>query len=166
MNLNHEAHAIITTLEQGGIWAQCPCCEEPIKLKDAGLFFLDDFSDEAEVLYKEYLADLKERREELKRMKENISTKSEIGAKAVNLGFIMERIAPSLKSFKFFKNDCRSLFDPIDYIIFEGLESNNQVSKIIFSDIKTGNAKLTQKQKQIKKVVEKKKVEFNIYKSE
>ena len=61
-------------------------------------------------------------------------------------------------------NDCRSLFDPIDYIIFEGLHKKGVVSKIIFTDIKTGAARLKNNQKEIKLAIENKKIEFKTYK--
>jgi predicted Holliday junction resolvase-like endonuclease len=135
----------------------------PIRLKDAGLFHLDDFTDEAIAVYEEYLNELKERRNELKAKKKDITEKSTVVTKSVNVGFILERLAPSLESFKFHKNDCRSLFDPIDYVIFEGLASKGEITKVIFSDIKTGNARLNSCQKQIKKLVEEKKVNFDVY---
>ena len=90
--------------------------------------------------------------------------KSEVGAKAINLGFLLERLAPTLDDFTFNKNDCRSIFDPIDYVIFEGLNKKQRVDKIVFVDIKTGGARLTSKQRKIKQVVEEKKVEFKTYK--
>ena len=59
--------------------------------------------------------------------------------------------------------DCRSLFDPIDYVIFEGLSKKRKVERIIFTDIKTGSARLKTNQKEIKELVEKKKVNFDLY---
>ena len=56
------------------------------------------------------------------------------------------------------------MFDPIDYVIFEGLSEKQKVDKIIFVDIKSGGARLTQKQKKIKQVVEDKNVGFKTYK--
>jgi predicted Holliday junction resolvase-like endonuclease len=82
----------------------------------------------------------------------------------VNVGFILERLAPTMQGFRFDRNDCRSLFDPIDYVIFEGLSKKGAVSRIIFSDIKTGAAKLSKKQKDIKTLVEKKKIGWDTYK--
>ena len=35
------------------------------------------------------------------------------GLFSVNLGFVLERIAPSLDGFTFDRNDCRSMFDPL-----------------------------------------------------
>ena len=48
------------------------------------------------------------------------------------------------------------MFD-IDYIIFEGLSEKKRVEKIIFMDIKSGKARLSQKQKKIKAAIEIKK---------
>ena len=59
--------------------------------------------------------------------------------------------------------NCRSLFDPIDYVIFEGLTERGRVSKILFTDVKTGAAKLSEKQKEIRSLVQAKKVEFDVY---
>jgi predicted Holliday junction resolvase-like endonuclease len=59
--------------------------------------------------------------------------------------------------------DCRSLFNPIDYIIFDGLSKGN-VEKIVFSDIKTGEySRLTGSQPQIRQLVQKKKVVWDTY---
>jgi hypothetical protein len=43
MNLKQDARDIVTTLEDSGFYAECPCCGEPIRLKDAGLFYLTSF---------------------------------------------------------------------------------------------------------------------------
>jgi len=93
MSLAREANEIIRTLEARRCYAQCPCCEEPILLKDASLFYLDDFSPDADKLYQQLLQDLKERKKGLRARREAISQTSEVGAKAVNIGFILERIA-------------------------------------------------------------------------
>jgi predicted Holliday junction resolvase-like endonuclease len=159
---NKKAREIISALEKGRLRAVCPHCEEDFALAHAGLFPLDDFTDEAEELYKQRLEELKERKRELAEKRKKISETSQRGALAVNIGFILERLAPALKSFGFNRNDCRSLFDPIDYVIFEGL-SKGQVNRLIFSDIKTGGARLTKKQRTIRDAVTAGKVEWDVY---
>jgi predicted Holliday junction resolvase-like endonuclease len=163
MSLKQEAGEIILTLEKGGFYAECPCCGEQIQLKDASLFYLDDFSPAAFELYQQHLEGLKERNKEIRDRRKSISQKSEIGATAVNIGFILERIAPSLEDFRFSRNDCRALFDPIDYVIFEGLSSHGRVKKIRFVDIKTGKANLTSRQKEIRGLVQNRKIEWSTY---
>jgi predicted Holliday junction resolvase-like endonuclease len=163
MNFAREAKEVIHTLESDRFYVECPCCGEAILLRDAGLFYLDDFSPEAAELYKERLCELKDRQKELREMRKAISQVSEVKAKAVNIGFILERIAPCMKGFCFERNDCRSLFDPIDYLIFEGLSKKGSVSKILFVDIKTGGATLSKKQREIRLLIEHKKVSWDTY---
>lgn len=161
-----EAREIIHSLETGNFYVECPCCGEPIQLKNAGLFYLDDFTPEAEELYQQRKAELKERERELKMKRKAIPERSKVTAKAVNIGFILERLAPSMRQFRFERNDCRSLFDPIDYLIFEGLTRKGSVSKIFFADIKTGSARLKNTQKEIKSIVERKQITWDTYKSD
>src|SRR4030042_2412861 len=164
MILTKEAKEIINTLEHNNFYVECPCCGEPILLKDAGLFYLDDFSPEAEKLYQQKVAECKLRGKQLREKRKKISEKSEISTTAINIGFISERIAPLMKDFHFDRNDCRSLFDPIDYIIFEGLSKKNSVRKILLAKIKTGSSRLKQNQKEIRRLVERKQVTWDTYK--
>ena len=160
-----EIRETLNTLNNGNFHIECPNCHDETSLNSAGLFHLDNFSPEALEIYKEMLASQKARRAQLRSEKIDIPKSSEIGAKATNLGFILERLAPTLDGFTFDKNDCRSMFDPIDYVIFEGMSKMQKVSKVVFVDIKTGGATLTAKQRKIKKVVDDKQVTFEVYES-
>tara|TARA_Y100001968_G_C19432818_1_gene758001 strand:- start:467 stop:964 length:498 start_codon:yes stop_codon:yes gene_type:complete len=163
MATKKEIKETLKTLNKGKFHIECPRCCEEINLKNAGLFHLDDFTPEAMEVYKKMIAYQKERRAELKQRKIDIPLKSQKGSKAVGIGFIYERLAPTLDGFTFNKNDCRSMFDPIDYVIFEGLSEKQKVEKIIFMDIKSGKARLSQKQKKIKEAVDNKHVQFKTY---
>ncbi len=163
MNDARFAHQIIRALEDGGFYVECPCCEENVLLRDCDLFYLDDFSEKGQEIYGLYLGELQQRRSDLRERRKHISESSEIQARATNIGFILERLAPSLSTFRFECGDCRSLFDPIDYLIFEGLSQKGLVTRIIFADIKTGNATLSLKQREIRSLVTSKKVEFDTY---
>jgi len=164
MNLSKEAKEIIRTLGENRFYTECPCCGESILLKDAGLFYLDDFSPEAEKLYQQKLLECKIREKELREERKAISKRSKKATETINIGFILERIAPSMKEFRFERSDCRSLFDPIDYIVFDGLSRKESVSKILFVEIKTGKASLTKKEKGIRNLVENKRVIWDTYK--
>ena len=168
MSQKSEATKIIHLLEQGNLYAQCPCpeCGEQFLLKDSSLFYLSNFSPQAKTLYQEQLNALKEREEELRASVEKMKTTSKVGAEAVNIGFLLERLAPCMSAFPFDHNDCRSLFDPIDYLVFEGLNEKQKVEKITFMDIKTGKARLNRHQKEIQTAVENNQVSWDTYKME
>lgn len=154
---------LINFLQQNGFKASCPTCGEGIKLKDSSLFSLDNFNAQAKQLLNEKKEELKIQREEISKKKVSTQKRVETTTGSVNMGFILERLAPVLEHFPFDKNDCRSLFDPIDYVIFEGLQKTGKVQKIFFVDIKSGKAKLKANQKAIKQMIEQKKVEFKNY---
>ncbi len=166
MNFAKRAREIIRILEQNSFYAECPCCGETMLLKNAGLFYFDDFTSDAKRLYQKRLEEIKERERSIIESIEKSLQRSEVGAKAVNIGLILERIAPSMKEFCFNHNDCRSLFEPIDYIIFDGLNNNGFVNKILFVEIKTGSSRLSKIQKVIRDSVENKQVVWDTYEIE
>jgi predicted Holliday junction resolvase-like endonuclease len=165
-NESRKAREIIRTLQERGFYAECPCCGEAVRLRDCGLFYLNEFTSEAEELYTQTKGGLAERKQQLKNRKEQIPMRSELGAKAVNIGFILERLAPSMSGFRYARNDCRSLFDPIDYVIFEGLSESGVVKNIVFSDIKTGAAILKPHQREIRSLIQSCRVELETYPSD
>lgn len=166
MDLSGIAKQIIHALTHERFYTECPCCLNTIRLRDAHLFHLDNFTPEVEKLYEERVAQLREKAKDLRDLRKNISKRSEVGAKSINIGFILERLAPAMKSFRFNTNDCRSLFDPIDYVIFEGLSAKGRVERILFAEIKTGSAQLNKHQKEIRAVIEKKRLSWDVYRQE
>lgn len=154
---------IIKTLKSGNFYLECPSTNEEVAVKALELFDNDNFPNEALEIYEQQLADIVSTKERLKKMKAIGATKSETGAHSINIGKIFERLAPTLTSFKFSHGDCRPIFDPIDYAIFEGLTKKGVVDKIFFVDIKTGNASLSKRQRVIKNIIRDKKVNFKKY---
>jgi predicted Holliday junction resolvase-like endonuclease len=80
-------------------------------------------------------------------------------SKEIVRGKTVEQIAPLLPNFPYDPADTRFLGSPLDIIIFDGLTAGC-VNRLIFADIKTGQAQLTEKQKQIKRCVDAAAVEF------
>lgn len=73
----------------------------------------------------------------------------------VRTGQIMEKIVPFLEVFKHNPDNICHLGQPIDYICWEDDE-------IVIVEVKSGNAKMTSKQRAIKKLIEDKKVRFEL----
>jgi len=69
----------------------------------------------------------------------------------VRLGQISENLAPFLKDFKYNPKKAHFIGMPIDYIIFED-------NKIVFLEVKSGKSQLTPNQRNIKKLIDSKKV--------
>ncbi len=75
--------------------------------------------------------------------------------RAVVKGGVAETFAPLLGDFPFKPSECKFLGDPIDYVVFEGLNERN-ITAIHFVDVKADSSQLKKHQKQIKEIVEQK----------
>lgn len=75
-----------------------------------------------------------------------ITVLSQKKSSEVRLGQITEHLVPFLRQFNYDPKRSHFLGMPVDYIIFED-------DKIVFLEVKTGNARLNSNQQQIKKLV-------------
>ena len=71
----------------------------------------------------------------------------------VRTGQIVEQLAPFTKYFTFDPKLCKFMGQPVDFIYFGE-------DKIVFIEVKSGNARLSSKQNNIKKLIEENKVEW------
>lgn len=93
--------------------------------------------------------ELKERKKQLAENKKKKPEKITASAQGSNFGKIAEQIVPAFLTFPYKQNECRPLFEPIDYIIFTSLSGKGRVEAIKFVDVKTGDGRLSKKQRQI-----------------
>jgi len=148
---------------------ECPKCGEIFPIKKAKLFdinekyskYVEEKIDEMMQTQKDNLESIINRRKEINERRREIRIEPELTKKritvsteSINFGQIIEKIVPSIKAFPYKQKDCRQLFDPIDYIVFNGLHNNGNIDELNFIDVKSGNAKLKANQKEIKSTIE------------
>lgn len=140
----------------------CPHCMGSFLISEATLFdsICKKFPSEAKKICKEYNDTLKLKSEELKKRKLSVKG-AEQKAIEIGIGKIVEKIIPAYKEFPFILCDCRSLFEPIDTIVFNGLTKFN-VNHITFLEIKSGESKLNTHQRRVRDAVNEKKVDFEV----
>src|SRR5581483_3871866 len=136
MSEKDDALKLISELKKGHYKATCNSCDETFDLAKADLFYSDELTPEAKEILNKRTDEAKNRITELKTNAARKMVRVEAAAKSVNIGFAVDR------------NDCRSLFDPIDYVIFDGLSKSKRIERIIFSEIKSGKARLNDAQQQ------------------
>lgn len=148
--------------ETKGLKIVCPNCEAEIGVKMLKMVDmyekLDKNLEKALIDQKvgliEILKNTKMERANFRRLRKEKPNKHEATTVSVNIGKIVEKIVPSFDDFPFARKDCRALFEPIDYLIFDGL-SKGSIKKIRFLDVKTGNANLNKNQKLIREALTK-----------
>lgn len=142
------------------IVGECPSCGESSPLSDWNLFYADHYPETV----KDVVDSIKETPAEAKLEYEKLKLKlTKLAAErslAVNVGLVIEEIAPGLPTFPFNGGDSRTLLKPIDYLIFDGLSETGKVKELHFAELKTGASRLNDNQKMVKGAVESHKVEY------
>jgi predicted Holliday junction resolvase-like endonuclease len=87
----------------------------------------------------------------LNKLRTEIADKQRAGIK----GKVTEMFAPYLEGFPYKASECKFLGDPIDYVVFEGLDERN-ITGVHFLDVKADTSELKKHQKQIKDIIENK----------
>jgi len=72
---------------------------------------------------------------------------------AVTAGKVHEQLVPYLPEFGFNPKDVRFLGSPVDLVVFDGLSAGD-VRRVVFLEVKTGGAMLTEREKQVRAVIE------------
>lgn len=148
--------------------AECPKCLEEFSLHEALIFDgAEDPPEQAvEIIEqrkeaaKDWAADLREEEAELKRRKHSATEGAEKKAMEIGLGFVVEKIVTGWKTFPHRPFDCRPLFEPIDYVAFDGMTAKGKVDSVAFLDVKTGNSRLNKHQRLIRDAIQEGRVDY------
>lgn len=83
-------------------------------------------------------------------------------SRAVLGGQFSEQLAPFLPNFKYLPTECRFIGKPIDLLVFKGMDEK-KIDEVVFVEVKSGNAKLSSQEKNLKEAIEKKRVKWEEY---
>ena len=75
------------------------------------------------------------------------------------LGQVVEQLTPITSFFPYNPKDARFIGSPIDFIVFDGI-SEGELKRIVFVEVKSGRSKLSKKEKMVKEIVGRGRVEF------
>jgi predicted Holliday junction resolvase-like endonuclease len=158
-----------TTIEQlesvRGLKFECPNqqCKQIIAIKRAKLFDMrHEYPLSAVRIMKDRLQAANEteietaaRREKLKLDKIQRPLRHERGAHSSNLGKQSEHIVPAFVTFPYRLDECRTVLQPIDYIVFKGLSDHGRIHALQFIEVKTGDGVLSSTERCVQAAVSK-----------
>ncbi len=78
---------------------------------------------------------------------------------AVISGKVHEQVVPFLPGFDFNPQDARFLGSPVDFVVFDGL-SAGAVTRVVFVEVKTGAATLSERERRVREAVQNGRVEW------
>jgi predicted Holliday junction resolvase-like endonuclease len=154
---------LIKQLQRSTLYAECPKCGQEFRLRDSTLFDgLGPFPQQALEIQAKLQAELDARVKKLERNYKLADTATEQGALSSGLGKIMEKVIVAHREFGIPSRDCRPLYEPIDFIAFNGLDEG-EVQSIDFIEVKSGKTlRLNEHEKMVKKAVEDSKVDLKV----
>jgi predicted Holliday junction resolvase-like endonuclease len=94
-------------------------------------------------------------RKKEKEIRQNAIARSRAG----QLGKTLEKVIPMFPGFGHHPYDVRPVFDPIDFVVFDGYYQGN-VTDICFVEFKTGQSRITPVQSSIRMAIENRRVHF------
>jgi predicted Holliday junction resolvase-like endonuclease len=83
-------------------------------------------------------------------------------SRSIIKGQVTEQIAPFLPGFPFDPAECKFIGSPIDFVVFQALDDPKNTS-VVFVEVKTGQSKLNNNEKNLKEAIEKKRVSWHEY---
>ena len=83
-------------------------------------------------------------------------------SRAVLGGHFSENLAPYLPDFPFIPTECRFIGKPVDFVVFKGADEKN-INEVVFVEVKSGKANLSQHEKNLKETIQKKRVRWEEY---
>lgn len=83
-------------------------------------------------------------------------------SRAVLGGQFSEQLAPYLPDFPYSPTEARFLGKPIDLIVFKGADAQS-IEEVVFVEIKSGEARLSPQEKQLRDVIQNKRVSWAEY---
>lgn len=80
---------------------------------------------------------------------------------AVVTGKVSEQLVPFWPDFPFTARDARFLGSPVDFLVFDGLsEGDGAIRRVVFVEVKTGEARLSPRERGIREAIERGAVEW------
>ena len=83
-------------------------------------------------------------------------------SRAVLGGHFTENLAPYLPNFPYLPNECTFVGKPIDFIVFKGSDEKD-INEVVFVEVKSGKAKLSKHEQNLKETIQKGKVRWEEY---
>lgn len=83
-------------------------------------------------------------------------------SRAVLGGQFSEQLAPYLPDFPHSPTECRFIGKPVDFIVFKGADAKT-IDEVIFVEVKSGKAKLSSHERNLKETIQNKRVRWEEY---
>lgn len=161
-------HVIRELKSSNQLVARCPRCDSEFPIAQARMFDgTSELPEDAARIIERREREIEARTSQIKggleklgRREKTATEGAEKKAMLVGLCLVLEKIVTCWKDFPHQPQDCRALYEPIDYIAFDGLTDSGKIDQIAFLDVKTGEATLKKRQRLLRDAVKAGQVDY------
>jgi predicted Holliday junction resolvase-like endonuclease len=121
--------------EQRHIFGSCPHCQAVFRLSNAKVSYSaykPDWMDKIEDQNAKEVEKLAVFQEESKKLREQAIARE----RKTKLPKLLNKAVPMFASRKLFPQDVKTLFDPIDFVVFDGMNNEDLVKRVLLMDNK------------------------------
>lgn len=142
---------------QRNIFGICPSCGEIFRLSDIKISYRRRFPAD---WHDKLLAEeerISDKEDELEERLAEIREKATEHARKVLLPRLLRKVDPLFTKLGYFPQDVKAIFDPIDFVVFDGMNRTEKVKRIVFMDHETEDMGQRAIQKSIERTIDKEK---------
>jgi len=154
LNIRNMSNMVLTMIRaEDQIGGYCPDCHELFRLSEVELFYVPDRK-------KDFLTELRRKERELEDRIDEEREDAINRSRSSLMGRLFETVRPFLPDFKYHPADLRGIWNPVDFVAFNGLALKRSVESITFVEVKSGKSSPSSVERSIQEVVESGKVDF------
>ena len=140
---------------QRNVFGICPRCGELFRLSDIKISYGRKFAlDWYDRLLKKD-ENTAEKEEELEERLRSIREKAVDRARKVQLPRLLGKVDPLFTPLGYYPQDVKAVFDPVDFVVFDGMNRDERVRKVVFMDQQTEDVERQAIQKSIEAAIRK-----------
>ncbi|MGD0549266.1 MAG: Holliday junction resolvase-like protein [Candidatus Bathyarchaeia archaeon] len=142
------------------IFGICPHCQALFRLSDIKISYKRRFSKDWFDNLQDEEEEAEEERMKLQETLQEIRRKTVERSRRVHLPKMLRQADPVFTPLGYYPQDVKAIFDPLDFVIFDGMNLHQKVKRIVFVDEQTTNSEIRRVQSSIQAAIRKDRYEF------
>jgi predicted Holliday junction resolvase-like endonuclease len=145
---------------QRNIFGVCPHCQTLFRLSDIKVSYQRRFSEDWFDKLQSQQEKVEEEQMKLQETLQEIRRRTVERSRKVHLPRMLRQADPVFTPLGYYPQDVKAIFDPLDFVIFDGMNLHENVKRIVFVDEQTTNSEIRRVQSSIETAIRKDKYEF------
>ena len=145
---------------QRNIFGVCPHCQTLFRLSDIKVSYKRRFSKDWFDKLQDEEDKIEEEQMRLEETLDEIRSRTIERSRRVHLPKMLRQADPVFTPLGYYPQDVKAIFDPLDFVIFDGMNLHQNVKRIVFVDEQTTNREIRRVQSSIERAICKDRYEF------